>query len=114
MWALLLIPLTLAAIRFCSALQLRLLGIILTTAGIMALAVVAGREALTWLPGVSAEERWYLGHRVAFVLFAVLTDLPIVQVTSAGLVCWLSGRRSTHAAERRRFLEDPSGAGELS
>jgi hypothetical protein len=106
MWALLLIPLTLGVIRVCSPLRLRLLGIILTTAGILALAVVAGREALTWLPGVSADERWYLGHRVAFVLFAVLTDLPIVQVTIAGMVCWLIGRRSTNEAAQRRYLED--------
>ena len=106
MWALLLIPLTLVAIRVCSAPRLRLLGIILTMAGVVALGVVAGREALTWLPGVSEGDRWYLGHRVAFVVFAVLTDLPIIQVTIVGLVCWLLGRRSTNEVAHHRFVED--------
>jgi hypothetical protein len=112
MWALLLLPLTFVAIRICSPLQLRRLGGVLTAVGVVSLAVVTGREALTWLPGVSEGDRWYLGHRVVFVLFAVLTDLPIVQVTVAGMVCWLIGRRSSTVADRHRFFEDQSGADE--
>jgi hypothetical protein len=109
----LLLALTFVVIRICSPLKLRRLGGVLIAAGVVALAVVIVREALTWLPGVSEGDRWYLGHRVAFVLFAVLTDLPIVQVTVAGMVCWLVGRRSGNKADRRRFFEDQSGAGEL-
>jgi hypothetical protein len=93
LWLLLIVPLTLMALRLASPGRLRLLGILLTTIGVVGLGIVGAREAANWLPSVPAGDRSFYLHRVLFVVFAELTSVPLVPVTVGGLACWFVGRR---------------------
>jgi hypothetical protein len=93
LWLLLIVPLALLAIRRCSPQRLRLLGTVLTVMGLIGLGILAGQEAVKWLPSVPEDDRPYLFHRVLFVLFAERTDVPLLSATLAGAVCWFVGRR---------------------
>jgi hypothetical protein len=88
-WVLLLLPAVAAAVYQLSPGKLRLLGWVLSALGILGLAIVAIHEALDIPP----EYRYYLPQRILFVL-ATSTDVPIVQVVSAGLVCLIASRIS--------------------
>ncbi|SRR5216683_1292438 len=93
LWILLIVPLTFLLIRISPPIKLLPLGIVLTTIGLLGLGIVAGREMMTWWPTVAAADRIYIGHRVLFVLFADLDEVPILQVTLAGIACWLAASR---------------------
>ncbi len=80
------------AVRLWPARRLRRAGLLLVAAGIMSLVAVVAYDAITWLPEVPSEDRRYLGQRVLYEL-AMATELPVLQVTLAGVVCWWAGRR---------------------
>jgi hypothetical protein len=71
--------------------RLRLLGSTLVAIGAVGFAILAAREAATWLPTVPGEQVRYLPHRLLYVV-ATLTDVPLLQLTLAGTVCWVAGR----------------------
>jgi hypothetical protein len=62
--------------------------------GVVGIGTVLLREAVMWLPHVGSSDQKYLPVRVLFVL-ATLPDIPLVQVTAAGLFCWIAGRLRT-------------------
>lgn len=90
-WLLLLLPPGMWAACCWSPLRLRLLGSTLIAFGVLGLVVLAAREATTWLPSVPDEQARYFSHRLLFVA-TNLTDLPLMQLTLAGTVCWMAGR----------------------
>jgi hypothetical protein len=90
-WLLLLLPSAVWAACRWSPRRLRLLGSTLVAVGTLGLAIVAIREAATWLPSVPDEQARYLPHRLIFVV-ASLTDVPLVQLALAGTVCYVVGR----------------------
>ena len=92
LWALVLAPPIAWALRRWPPQRLRLLGSGLTALGLLGFGIVAGRELFTWLPAVSPEDRPYILQRILFAL-VTLTDIPLVQLTGAGLVCWMGGAR---------------------
>ncbi|MCI0462278.1 MAG: hypothetical protein L0Z62_35445 [Gemmataceae bacterium] len=90
LWILVLLPpVAWAAHRWPSS-TLCLVGTMLTALGLLGLAAVAAQELLTWLPTVSGDTQRYLPQRILYVL-GTLTDIPILQLTGAGLACWLAG-----------------------
>jgi hypothetical protein len=89
-WVLLLIPLVLWAVRSWPPVWLWSFGVALTGLGLLGLAVVAGWEVRQcWLK--FPDLRPYVVQRVLYVL-ATLIHVPLVQVTLAGLTCWLAGK----------------------
>jgi hypothetical protein len=96
-WVVLFAPPIVWACRTCQPLTLRRLGGLLTTLGLLGVALVAAREAVTWYPHMPAEYRRYFGRRVVYAL-AMLTDLPVVQLIMAGAVCRVAARRKRRPA----------------
>jgi hypothetical protein len=91
-WFVLLIPPTVWVTRRWPARRLWLTGIILTTSGVTGLATLAGRDLLTWLSWAPPAYQRYFGQRILFAI-ATATDLPLVQLTVAGMACWIAGKR---------------------
>jgi hypothetical protein len=91
-WTVLLVPPTAWAIRRCPLPTLRRLGITVTLLGALSVTLLAVRETLTWLPKVPAEYRRYLARRILYAL-ATWTDYPAVQLTLAGVACWVAAAR---------------------
>jgi hypothetical protein len=75
--------------------------------GVLGVGVVAVYQLSTWFQEVPAPDRIYFPCRVLYAL-AQLTAVPLVQVTAAGLFCWLIGRR-----RQRMAVEAEARAGEL-
>jgi hypothetical protein len=97
--------------------QLRLLGLALTATGALGLLVFVGRDLINWLETVPPDFRRYSLQRILFTI-ATNTDVPFVQVTAAGAVCWIVGtlRKRRLARERtaispRNFQTDPPSGG---
>jgi hypothetical protein len=96
LWVLLLIPLVLWAVRYWPPVWLWAFGAALTGLGLLGLGVVTGWEVQQcWLK--FPDLRPYVVQRVLYVL-ATMTHVPLVQVTLAGLTCWLAGKRRWRAA----------------
>ncbi|MCI0457382.1 MAG: hypothetical protein L0Z62_10470 [Gemmataceae bacterium] len=71
--------------------RVKTLGTALFLLGIGGLLTVAVGEMLTWVP--PGGESWrYLPQRILYAV-AVLSDVPLVQVTVGGLVCRFIGKR---------------------
>lgn len=90
-WAVLLVLPTLLAMRHLPAIWLRRVGLVSTLVGLMGLVGIAVREAIYWLPLVPQADQQHLTARCLFAV-ATLVDIPIVQLTFAGIVCWMTGR----------------------
>jgi hypothetical protein len=73
-----------------TAKQLRLLGSASTSAGVVGLLVFIGWDLTSWLGTVPPDFHRYSFQRV---LFAIGTnpDVPLVQFTAAGAICWIVG-----------------------
>jgi hypothetical protein len=82
--------------RHWPARRLWLTGIALTTAGVVGLAALAGRDLLIWLSWTPPAYQRYFGQRILYAI-ATATDLPLVQLTLVGIACWVVGkyRRAT-------------------
>lgn len=91
-WVVLLVPPIVWVGRHGQPSIVRRLGCLLLTLASLGLVLLICREAIIWLPSVDQSERRYLGQRILFVL-ATMTDFPLVQLTLAGLVCWIVGKR---------------------
>jgi hypothetical protein len=91
-WLVLLVPPTVWVMHRWSARRLWLTGIALTTAGVLGLVAVVGRDLLSWLSWVAPEQQRYLGQRMLYAIVTT-TDLPLVQFTVVGMVCWIAGKR---------------------
>jgi hypothetical protein len=98
-WAVLLAPPVVWAWRTCRTVTLHRLGVLLVTLGLLCVALIVVREALTWYPQVPEAYRRYFGRRVLYAL-ATLVDLPAVQLVVTGAVCWLGARRKRRAGGR--------------
>jgi hypothetical protein len=90
-WVLLLAPLAVWVGRYWPANRTRAAGALLALLGAAGVAALTVVEARTWLPTVSSADRLYLPHRVAYRL-ALLTDLPLVQVTVVGVALIVAAR----------------------
>src|SRR5215831_19262269 len=75
---------------------LRLAGYAATALGVTGLAVLVGRELLTWYPAVTPAQQKYIALRILYVL-GTNTDVPVVQVILAGIVLWIAARRRKRA-----------------
>jgi hypothetical protein len=91
LWLLVLLPPAVWAACRWPAPRLRLLGSTLVAIVTLGFAILAAREAATWLPTVPGEQARYLPHRILYVV-ATLTDVPLLQLTLAGTVCWVASR----------------------
>ena len=80
------------ALNRLTARQLRLLGSGLTAAGIVGLLVLIASDLITWLREVPPSLRRYTFQRILFTI-GTNPDLPLLQVTAAGTVCWIVGLR---------------------
>jgi len=80
------------ALRRLTARQLRLLGLASTAAGIVGLLVLITRDTISWLGTAPPELRRYTVQRILFPV-GTNADLPLLQVTAAGAVCWVVGMR---------------------
>jgi hypothetical protein len=90
-WVLLLAPPAVWVMRRWPPARLRLLGSALAALGLVGIGTIALREMAVWLPHVGSRDQKYFPMRILFVL-ATLPDIPLLQVTIAGLVCWIAGR----------------------
>jgi hypothetical protein len=63
--------------------------------GILGVAGMACREALTWLPQVPEDWRRYFHLRLLYVV-VMLIDVPLTQTVVAGIVCCVMARRRVH------------------
>jgi hypothetical protein len=68
--------------------RVRLLGLALTSAGVLGLLAFIGWDLIRWLRTVPPDFGRYSPQRI---LFAVGTnpDVPLVQVAVAGIICWI-------------------------
>jgi hypothetical protein len=80
------------ALHRLTARQLRFLGSALTAAGIVGLLVLVGWDLITWLGTAPPDLRRYTFQRILFTI-GTNPDLPLLQVTVAGSVCWIMGLR---------------------
>jgi hypothetical protein len=89
-WIVVAVPALIMVLRRLSPKQLWLLGLTLTTAGVVGLLVFIVQDLTRWLRTVPPEFRRYSFQRI---LFAIGTnpDVPLVQVAAAGTVCWIVG-----------------------
>jgi hypothetical protein len=81
----------------------RLAGLVLSAAALIAFAVLLRCELLPWCQDVSPGQRRYVVQRVLFVL-GTNTDLPVVQVLGAGVAMRLAARW------RRRHVPPEKGS----
>jgi hypothetical protein len=90
-WIMVSIPPLVMALRRLTPQQLRLLGLALTTAGVVGLVVFVVQDLARWLSTAPPDFRRYSFQRI---LFAIGTnpDVPLVQLAAAGAVCWIVGR----------------------
>jgi hypothetical protein len=80
------------ALHRLTARQLRFLGSALTAAGIIGLLVLIAWDLIPWLGEVPPNLRRYTFQRILFTI-GTNPDLPLLQVTVAGSVCWIMGLR---------------------
>lgn len=64
--------------------------------GVIGLAMVVSQELANWVSEVSPERHQYTAHKLLFAI-VTLTGIPLVQITMAGVVCWLVGLRRRRA-----------------
>jgi hypothetical protein len=91
-WLVLLLPPTVWMMRRWPARRLWLTGIALTTIGVVGLAALAGRDLLIWFSWTPPAYQRYVVQRILFAI-ATATDLPLVQLTVVGMVCWVVGKQ---------------------
>jgi hypothetical protein len=72
--------------------QVRLMGMVSTLAGLAGLLTYIGWDLTHWLTEVPPDFVQYSAQRVLFVI-GTQTDVPLVQFTVTGLVCWIAGSR---------------------
>jgi hypothetical protein len=90
-WFMAIIPPVFVARRRLSARRLITVGLaamFLALCGFLAIAVY---EKLTWNIHTPVL-RQYLLRRILFAI-GTMTDLPLIQLFVAGMICWLAGRR---------------------
>jgi hypothetical protein len=92
LWVLALLSVVVWAVQKWPPPILRLVGYAATALGVTGLAVLVGRELLTWYPAVTPTQQRYLALRILYVL-GTNTDVPVVQVILAGIVLWIAARR---------------------
>jgi hypothetical protein len=107
LWVLALLTLAAWAVRSWPPRRLRVAGCALIAVGSAALAVVIGRELLTWYPAVTPAQQKYFGQRVLYVI-GTNTDLPVVQVLLVGVTLWLAGRRRKRGISSVRAQTRPA------
>src|SRR5437868_4107453 len=90
--ALALLPVAIWAIRQWPLRRLGVVGSVLSIGGLLALAIVCGRELLSWYPSVRPEQQKYLAARLLYVL-GTNPDLPLVQILLAGSALWFAAWR---------------------
>ncbi len=101
-WLVLLIPMVGLLTPLLSDNKLRVLGLLLVSVGILALAGVFFFEVRTWLPSIPEGQPAYFVRRYMFAV-ATLVDMPIIPVTLAGVLAWAAGSfRSQQKHLRRR------------
>ena len=77
-------------LRRLTSAQLRLLGLALTTAGVVGLLVFIIQDLAGWLSTAPPDFRRYSFQRILFTI-GTNPDVPLVQVAAAGAVCWIVG-----------------------
>jgi hypothetical protein len=89
-WIVAALPALVFVLRRLTSKQLRLLGLVSATAGVVGLLVFIVQDLARWLSTVPPDFRRYSFQRI---LFAIGTnpDVPLVQVAAAGAVCWIVG-----------------------
>lgn len=92
-WAMLLVPPVFTAIRYLPTRWLRRLGLACTMIGLTALLALAAKETVRSWPDTSNIDPWYFTARFLFSV-VTLIDVPVIQLTIAGLICWLASTRS--------------------
>ncbi len=102
-WGILLALPVLLAIAYWPGRRLQRVGLVLTAAGLLGLAGIAVWQTVDWLPRVSDSYQRYFAARYLFVV-ATLVDVPIVQLTLAGIACWCTG--TLRARSKRRFTHN--------
>jgi uncharacterized protein YjeT (DUF2065 family) len=118
-WFVLLLPPAVWTARRLPPALLRLIGGALAAIGTLALVGLALREAVTWLPSMPDERTRYLPHRIVYVV-ATLTDVPLMQLVTVGIVCWVVGRlrgargRATCACDQPARPDAPAAMGALA
>jgi uncharacterized protein YjeT (DUF2065 family) len=70
--------------------QLRHLGLVSTVVGAVALLVFISYDLFHWLGPAPDQLRRYIPQRLLFFL-GTYTDVPLVQLTAAGMICWIAG-----------------------
>ena|SRR5579871_3250001 len=104
-WLLVLLPLAgWAACRWTVA-RLRLLGVTLVMGGLLGLLILAAWEAAACL-ALSPEQPRYLLQRILNAV-AVRTDLPLLELTLAGIVCCVAGRRRKTCEQIMKEAQQP-------
>jgi hypothetical protein len=91
LWFLVLFPAAAWAAFRWSPTRILQLGKTLVGGCVFGLAIVAAREATTWLPSMPNDQVCYFPHRVVYVV-ATRTEVPLTQLALAGIVCWIGGR----------------------
>ena len=89
----LLVPPVWTAIRCLPTEWLRRLGLACTMIGLTSLLTLAATETVRSWPDSSNLDPWYFAVRFLFSV-VTLIDVPLIQVTFAGLICWLATIRS--------------------
>ena len=92
LWALALLPFAVWAVRKWPTMRLEFVGCAVATLGLTGLAVLVGRELLTWYLAVTPAQQKYIAQRILYAL-GTNTDLPPVQVILGGIALWLAARR---------------------
>jgi hypothetical protein len=60
----------------------------LVSLGLVGLAAIVAHTLFLWVPEAPSDRKPYVFQRIAFVL-VTLSDVPLMQVTLAGVACWL-------------------------
>ena len=107
-WIMMLMPPVWWLLRHSPPGALRRLGMALTALAILGHGMVVAHTLLVWLPEEPAGRSPYVGHRILFVLLT-LSDIPLLQLTAAGVVCWLAGRHKKTVSSRQRQGLPPTG-----
>jgi hypothetical protein len=84
------VAVVLVAISRLSPAKLRFLGSLAIGTGTLGLLVFIGWELANWLIMVPTDYRRYSFQRILFAI-GTNTDVPLVQLTVAGAVCWFVG-----------------------
>lgn len=97
LWILVLLPAAIWAARKWPPLWLHLVGVVLTTVGLLVLAILGARELVHWYPAAGPAQQKYIVQRIVYVL-GTTTDLPVLQVITAGVALRLAARRRARCA----------------